>query len=106
MPLVASLLQRRDGSRPVLLGQPDLAASEVHRRVERCSASITDLVLIDDAVALVRCRASRLEVAGRDRDLDLSRKTPEAEERLGRFVERARDPCDGGVDLAFGKPEQ
>ena len=106
LPLLAGVLQRRDRDRPVLLREPDLATREVHGRVERGSASTTDLVRVDDLLALVGRRASRLEIAGGDGDLDLRGKSAEAEERLRGVLERACDPGDGRVDLPLGEPEE
>ena len=78
----------------------------MHGRVERGSASTTDLVRVDDSVALVGRRAGRLEIACRDRDLDLRRKSAKPEKRLRGVLERARDSRDGRVDLALGESQQ
>ena len=92
--------------RPVAFCDADLATREVHGRVERGSASTTDLVRVDDCVALVGRRARRLEIACCDRDLDLRRKSAKPEKRLQGVLERALDSRHGRVDLALGEPEE
>ncbi len=51
-------------------------------------------------------RPRGLQVSGSDRDLDLCRQSPEAEERLCGVLNGSRDPCHCSVDLALGQPEE
>ena len=106
LPSVAGPLQATDGSFAVALGELDPAGGDVDRRVECRRPTAADLVRVDDLLELVRRRAGRLQVACRNRDLDLRRQTPQARQRLLGIVERAGDSRDRAVDLPLGQAEQ
>ena len=107
LPLVARALQATDRSVRVALGELDPAVREVDGRVERRRPAAADLVRVDDLLELVRRGARRLQVAGRDRDLDLRGQAPQPRQSGSWASSSARrDPRDRGVDLALGETQE
>ena len=84
LPFVAGAAQALDRAVPVLLGELDAAARDVHDRVECGSAPLADLVRVDDPLELVGRGARGLQVSGRDCDLDQSGKRAKPVERYFR----------------------
>jgi len=74
--------------------------------VERSGASLADLVRVNDLFELLQCGARRLEVAGSDGDLHLSREASNADERILDVVKEPCDAGDRGIDLALGETEE
>ena len=74
------------------------------RRTRR--APLADLVRVHDGLELAERSARRLQVARRDRDLDLGGSRRTRRQRIPDVRERVCDARDGGVDLALCKPQQ
>ena len=107
LPLVARLSEAARGALPVLLGEQDPAAGDVHGRVERGGAPPADLVRVDDALELVRRGARGLQVARRDRNLDERGEGREAWRNGASTSSSAcRDPGERAVDLALREPQE
>ena len=106
LPFVSGMLQRLDRPGPVLVRKEDLAAREVHHGVERRGPALADLVRVDRLLHLVRCRARRLQIACRNRDLDLRGEPAEPEEGALCFLQRALHSGQRGIDLALGEPDE
>ncbi len=106
LPLVSRTSQRRDRRVPVPLGEDDLPEGEVNQRVVRSRAPPADLVRVDDLLGLGRRAPRRLEIACRDRDLDVRRQAPEPEQRISRVLETPGYARDRGIDLALREPKQ